>query len=251
MTIDLEDRLRNTLLRVADTVAEEPPRRAPARSRRRMLIAAGLAVAAVPLVVGAAGEGIRGWISRLPDGHVLVTGTVRGERYWLVRSELRADCGARFPGVDLLIESHNTGRERTGVVVSYGDSMDVPPAPATGEPSDGAPPTSGACGWDERAWLADPTRAAFSGQALDNDGLAGPMLVVGAVHPDVSAVRVDEPGAASRTVRTVPRTDRPDGPRYLVFPLADAENRTRLPVTLLDGRGQPVPGGSLTLYNQP
>jgi hypothetical protein len=260
---ELDRRLRRALSRVALTVddtAAAPPARpvaslspataaAPGRRRRRAAVAIGLTLAALPLIGFA--------YAKLGSEHVtepaiqrlreqaLAHGGAGPNRYWLVPSFHDDACGQPMPGVELIVESENpVGGEWNSGGVGYGEQA----LPATtGLPGQ----TPGCPGYDEGAWLKDPSRFALIVSRPGRPDVAqhggrgrGDWFLVAAVHPRVRALRITTPGGPNQTVSTVPRPERPRGPRYAVAVLPAKTTTTQ--ITLLDGHGSPLPGGTST-----
>lgn len=184
---ELDQRIRYTLERVAATVADPAP--AP-RPRRKLLTIGALALTGVALSAAAVVLGPE-YVDRLPTDKAVISGSVGGDRYWVVPSFHKDACGDRMPGVEMIVESLNkVGDEWNTMGLSYGD-------------------LHGPCGVDESAWLGDPRRAAFAGF---HD------LTVAALHPSIVAVRVTVPGRAPVVIRTVAVPDQPGGARYAAWP---------------------------------
>lgn len=177
---ELDAHLRRTLHAIAAGVeagasADEAPAlvRRPRSRRRRRLAVAGVAVAGTGLV--AAGALVRSgpeYVDRLPPDHVVVAGSVEGARYWMVESFHENGCGQPMPGVELVAEDSNlVGREWNTVGATYGELR-----------ADG-------CTVETSQALADPA-VSFSGGSFVGDTF----IVLYAVHPDVTAVRLTVEG---------------------------------------------------------
>jgi hypothetical protein len=181
----LDEHLRRTLAAVAATVVEEAtPVAAPApprtRRRRRLLIGGGVALAAVPLaaaaVVGLGPE----YVDRIPPPDPILSGTLDGERYWVVDGRDIPRCEGLPSGVELIAEENNlVGREWNTVGYVFGD-----PGPDGCAPRRGSHPP-------EDTYYSD-------GGSRVGDG----MLWMGALHPDVDQVRARFGDGKAFTVET-------------------------------------------------
>lgn len=225
---ELADRVRTTLVAVADAVPGErttgrsgplvPPGLSP---RRRRAVAAGGGLAALALVAFAnlpmGGE----YVQELPPPDAIGEGEVEGVRFWLVPSFHSDPCGEPMGGVELVSGAANkVGMEwRTGAM-AYGDHIE------TG---------SGCSRLEQERWLRDPSRAAFDWMRLgaDDDGPWGGMF---AVHPQASRIVVQSRGLPTRTVDAQPRRDAPQGPRYAAVGLP--EDAGVVTITALDAAGR-------------
>jgi hypothetical protein len=256
---ELDARLRETLSRVAMTISDTAlgPGRTPAptlasagrrrtRHRRPRMLLIGVALAAMSLAgftyVQFGPEHVTEQTLARLQNDALVHGGVGPNRYWLVPSFHTDGCGQPMPGVELVTEAENRiGGEWITSGVAYGQ----PILPTTRGQL--AAPTPGCMRYDERAWLEDPSRFALGftrlGEAATPD--AGDWGLLAAVHPSVHALRVTTRTGAVRHLATVPRADRPDGPRYAVIVLPAHATPTQ--VALLDKQDTPVPGGTRTL----
>jgi hypothetical protein len=259
---ELDARLRRTLSQVALTIGDTTPGSAaplaaaapaaagrPARRRwRPRLVAIGVALAAVPLAGFAylqfGPEHVTEQrLVQLQQG-ALAAGGAKPNRYWLVASFHTDSCGRPMPGVELVAESANqVGTEWSTAVVAYGE----PISSRTNGPV--ADARSGCLRYDEGEWLKEPSRFALGitrlGQHDDPDD--GDWALLAAVHPTVHGLRITTPGSPIRTISTVPRANRPNGPRYAVIVLPATATRAQL--LLLDAQGVPVARGirNLTL----
>jgi hypothetical protein len=261
--VELDARLRRTLSQVASTIGDTTPasgaplaaaasaaaRRPPRRRWRPKLVAIGVALAAVSLAGFAYLQFGPEYVTehklvQLQQG-ALAAGGTKPNRYWLVASFHTDSCGRPMPGVELVAESANqVGTEWSTGGVFYGEaSFSRTNGPVTGATS------SGCLRYDERAWLKAPRRFALGvtrlGQPAAPDD--GDWALLAAVHPSVHGLRITTPGSPTRTIATVPRADRPNGPRYAVIVLP--ATATQVQLTLLDAQGDPVAGGirNLTL----
>ena len=242
---ELDRRLRRSLTAVAETVTVEPltgaatirteapsPRYAKRRNRRRLAIA--LALAALPLAAfgyALAPEDV----DQIPPKNAFLTGSDAGKRYWVVPSFHKDSCGRPMDGVELVAENTNkVGQEWKTAGLAYGDEKVI------GEPAMGCYEV------DESAWLADPSRTAKMSQPVDESS-SWPRIVVLAVHPSVTAVRITAVGLSPRTVPTEPMPSRPDGPRYTAFVTPSEPGGADIQWTLLTSNGGSVPGGTQTL----
>lgn len=214
---ELAAQIRATLTAVADSAERAPSKRRPRRRARRILVAstataivAGTAAAAVSFGTGSE------YVDRLPPDHVIATGDVGRDQYWLVESFHHDRCGDRIPGVELVVESRNArGQEWNTTGDTYGEL----------DPD--------ACHVDTTGWLADPARWRAGGQLVD-----GTMLEVVSAHPDVTAIRVTMDG---RT-RTYPAYAQ-DGARYAIFEVPPGIDAYTLSVVIGD---EVVPGSTQT-----
>lgn len=218
---ELDEHLRRTLRAVAATVGEPvTPARKRRPARRRALVGLGAAAIALPLAAGAIlGIGPE-YVDDLPPDHVVMAGRVDGTRYWMVESFHTDNCGDPATGVEIVAEDANIlGREWSTVGVTYGDP----------EPLDAGDP----CAYDVSTALADPALSYSSGVFVGDA-----LLWVGAVHPDVTAVRATIDGAAQEVpVHLL------DGAGYYVVEVPP--DTTTYRVELLIG-GEVVPGSKQT-----
>jgi hypothetical protein len=258
---ELDARLRRTLSQVASTIGDAPRAsgaalaagtraaagRPPGRRWRPKLVAIGVLLAAVPLAGFAylqlGPEHVtKHKLAQLQQG-ALAAGGSEPNRYWLVASFHTDSCGRPMPGVELVAESANqVGTEWSTGGIFYGEaSFSTTDGPGTGATS------SGCLRYDERAWLKAPSRFALGITRLAQSAAPedGDWALVAAVHPTVHGLRVTTPRRPARTISTVPRADRPNGPRYAVIVLPASATRTQL--LLLDAQGDPVAGGTRNL----
>jgi hypothetical protein len=174
--VSLEDRIRQTLQAVADTVTEDAlvQRRRP---RRRTWAVVGAAVT-VPVLL-AAGAYVRSgpeYVDTIPPSTIVAEGEVGGDRYLLVESR-RTECGKPVTGVELVEEDENLlGSEWNTIGSRYGEYLGDPPSE---------------CSFSTDRFLANP--------ALYDDGgttVGDSFVWLWAVHPDVTAVRITADGSS-------------------------------------------------------
>jgi hypothetical protein len=174
---ELEQHLRRTLATVAATVHEGPagdsvpvPR---ARRRRRLLVGVGVTIAAIPLAAAAVVRFGPEYVDRLPPANPIISGSLDGERYWVVDGREIPRCAGSASGIELIAEENNlVGQEWNTVGGFFG------------------PPTRDGC--------APPHAAVPPEYTYDSDGgvmVGDGMLWMGALHPDVDQVRVSLAGA--------------------------------------------------------
>ena len=169
---ELDQRLRRTLSAVADTVHDNPATLtvpvSRSRRRRRLIVGAGTALVAVPVaaaaVVGLGPE----HVDRIPPTDPIISGSIDGERYWVVDGTEGPRCEGSPSGITLMAEQDNVvGQEWNTFGYFFG------------------PPTPEGCA---------PRRADESpGYTYYSDGgqsVGDAMLWAGALHPDVDQVRV-------------------------------------------------------------
>lgn len=167
---ELDRHLRRTLAAVAATVTDEPAP-APRRShrRRRLLIAGGVSSAAIPLAAAAVVSFGPEYVDEMPPPDPIISGSIDGERYWVVDGRVPERCAGGPSGIELIVEENNiVGQEwnTSGTVF--------------GEPSrDGCAPTN----------PTDPPEYSYysDGGVVAGDG----MVWMGALHPEVDEVRAD------------------------------------------------------------
>lgn len=170
--LELDQHLRRTLAAVADTVHEEPTR-APAatsRSRRwRLFVAAGVSIAAVPLAAAAIVNFGPEYVDEIPPSNPIISGSIDGERYWVVDGRVSPRCEGHPSGIELIAEENNlVGREWNTSGAFFGEPTTNGCAPTRSD----SPP--------EDSYYSD-------GGIVVGDG----MLWMGALHPDVDEVRAD------------------------------------------------------------
>jgi hypothetical protein len=166
---ELDQRLRRALAAVAATVDEDPsPAEEPRRSRRRLAITAGATIAALPLAAGAWVQFGPEYVDRIPPANPIISGSLDGERYWVVDGREDPACEGSPSGIELIAEEDNTvGQEWNTVGYIFGE------------------PTANGCAPNE---ANDPPEHTYyhDGGSTVGDG----MLWAGALHPDVDQVRV-------------------------------------------------------------
>jgi hypothetical protein len=260
----LDERVRRTLHAVAATVTEPAPAGAafepapdaypPARAgrtggrravKRPLRLAAVLLAIALPVTAGAYLLGSE-YVDQIPPRNAMVADDAHGERYWMIPGRVRDDCGQRASAVELVIEEDNSvGQEWNTMGIQYGDPIVEwvgTPEPVPSDPG-ALQGMSLRCGTDESAWLADPTRIVRSWQPLGSDRV----FLIG-THPRATAIRVAASDGTALTVPTMPLPDRPTGPRYAALDVPAAA--TAVVVTLLDERGEPIPGSEQDLLER-
>jgi hypothetical protein len=191
--LELDQHLRRTLAAVADTVHEEPGRAPAATSRsrrRRLLVAAGVSIAAVPLAAAAVVNFGPEYVDEIPPPDPIISGSIDGERYWVVDGRVPDRCEGSPSGIELIAEENNlVGREWNTSGAFFG------------EPTvNGCAPTQGQ-GLPEDSYYSD-------GGIVVGDG----MLWMGELHPDVDEVRADL-GSESVDVETFEH----EGGRYYLL----------------------------------
>ena len=169
----LGQRLRRDLATLAGTVTEDlpaPARRRPSR-RRRLAIGAGVLAVPVALAAGAVVRHGPEYVDTIAPERIITSGSVDGSRWLLVESDRTDECGEPVTGVELVEERKNlVGSEWSTTGYSYGDETDC-------------------LGHDPSAWLRDPARFGDSGAQVGDS-----FVWVYAVHPTVTAVRVEADG---------------------------------------------------------
>ena len=171
---ELDQHLRRTLAAVADTVHEGPahdsvpvPHRS--RRRRRLLIGAGVTIAAIPLAAAAVVRFGPEYVDRISPANPILSGSLDGERYWVVDGREIPRCEGFPSGVELIAEEHNVvGQEWNTFGYFFGEPTKDGCAPRLADD----PP--------EYTYYSD-------GGSMVGDG----MLWMGALHPDVDEVRAD------------------------------------------------------------
>jgi hypothetical protein len=223
---ELDRHLRRTLSAVADTVRDEsvaPPAPSPPRSRRRrrLMVGAATAIAAIPVaaaaVVGLGPE----HVDRIPPSDPLISGTLDGERYWVVDGRASPRCEESPSGITTLAEQDNlVGQEWNTVGYFFG------------------PPTLDGCA--PRVADVPPEYTYFSdgGQTI-GDG----MLWAGALHPDVDQVRVSLDGADPFDVDTFTH----EGGTYFVVEVPPGTTGFTVDY-LVDGRVVTPPPGETSTH---
>lgn len=170
---ELDQRLRCTLAAVAATVDEDlSPVRKPRRRHRRLAIAAGATIAAVPLAAGAWVQFGPEYVDRIPPANPLISGSIDGERYWVVDGRDDPACKGSPSGIEVIAEEDNVvGQEWNTVGYVFGE------------------PSANGCAPNEATNPPEHTYDYDGGSAI-GDG----MLWAGALHPDVDQVRVSFDG---------------------------------------------------------
>lgn len=179
----LDEHLRRTLAAVAATVEEAaddasptpapiPPR---SRRRRRLLIGAGVTIAAIPVAAAAIVRSGPEYVDQIPPPNPIISGSLDGERYWVVDGRESPGCEDSPSGIELIAEQSNlVGQEWNTAGVFFGE------------------PTADGCAPRQPTDPPDYTYFSDGGTRI-GDG----MLWKGALHPDIDQVRVtlgnDEP----------------------------------------------------------
>lgn len=175
---ELDQHVRRTLAAVAATVTEVPtphaklPARRP-RRRRRLVVGVGAGLAAIPLAAAAVVGFGPEHVDRLPPADPIVSGSIGGEKYWIVDGRDFSQCAGHPSGVEVIAEDSNIiGQEWNTVGYFFGE------------------PT--------RDWGCAPLAATeppahtyyYDGGQTVGDG----MLWAGALHPDIDEVKVSFDG---------------------------------------------------------
>lgn len=168
--LELDQHLRRTLAAVAATVTEEPVKASASRSRRRrLLVAGGISIAAIPLAAAAVVNFGPEYVDEIPPPNPVISGSIDGERYWVVDGRVPPGCEGSPSGIELIVEENNiVGREWNTSGAFFGEPTANGCAPTRSD----SPP--------EDSYFSD-------GGTLVGDG----MLWKGALHPDVDEVRAD------------------------------------------------------------
>jgi hypothetical protein len=218
---ELDRHLRRTLAAVAATVREAPadhPVPVPIRSRRRrrLLVGAGLTIAAIPLAAAAVVRFGPEYVDRIPPANPILSGSLDGERYWVVDGREIPRCKGAPSGIELIAEEHNVvGQEWNTVGAFFGE----PTADGCAQRHPGNPP--------EHTYDAD-------GGLQVGDG----MLWMGALHPDVDQVRVSFDGGDPFDADTF----RHEGGTYYVLEVPAGTGEFTVDY-LVDGEVLVPPGG--------
>lgn len=182
---ELAEHLRRTLAVVAATVHEDQapdsgPVRRRSRLRRRLLTGAGVTIAAIPLAAAAMAHFGPEFVDRVPPANPIISGSLDGERYWVVDGRNSPRCAGFPSGIELIAEENNiVGQEWNTAGAFFGGStrdgcntrrINVPP---------------------EYTYDKD-------GGTMVGDG----MLWMGALHPDVDQVRVSLDGGEPFDAKT-------------------------------------------------
>ena len=138
----------------------------------------GVTIAAIPLAAAAVVRFGPEYVDRIPPANPIVSGSLDGERYWVVDGRDTPSCQGSPSGVELIAESHNlVGQEWNTIGSVFGEPTANGCAPGRADES--------------------PSHTYYSdGGLVVGDG----MLWLGALHPDVDEVLVSldhgEPFAA-------------------------------------------------------
>ncbi len=174
----VEQRVRNALRAVAETVDQDglaaTPRSSVRRSssrKRRIALVVG-AVTLVPVGFAAAAVVNEGpeYVDTISPERIVMEDSVDGSRYLLMETERTDECGNPVTGVELVEESKNLlGSEWNTGGFQYGE------------------PVERACGHvnDTSRFLENPALFTASGTEVGDT-----MVWVYAVHPDVDTVRI-------------------------------------------------------------
>lgn len=170
---EMDQHLRRTLATIAATVHEASPEdMAPAprrsRRRRRLLTGAGVTIAAIPLAAAAVVRFGPEYVDKIPPANPIISGSLDGERYWVVDGRDIPECDGSPSGVELIAEEDNVvGQEWNTFGYVFGE------------------PTKNGCA---PQLASDPPGYTYysDGGSMVGDG----MLWIGALHPDVDQVRV-------------------------------------------------------------
>jgi hypothetical protein len=175
----LDQLLRRTLVAVAATIDAEPAAVSrPRHSRRRWAVGAGVAIAAIPLAAGAWVQFGPEYVDRIPPANPVISGSLDGERYWVVDGRDDPRCPSSPSGVELIVEENNlVGQEWNTVGAVFGSYTDDGCVTGRGEPAD--------------TYFAD-------GGVEMSDG----MLWMGALHRDIDEVRATFDAGAAFAVET-------------------------------------------------
>jgi hypothetical protein len=176
---ELDQHLRRTLAAVAATVTDAPatpaaaPDRRP-RSRGRLVAGIGAGIAATSMAAAAVVGFGPEHVDRIPPADPIVSGSVDGERYWVVDGRDIPRCEGHPSGIEVIAEEDNiVGQEWNTFGYAFGQPTNDLCAPVV---TDEAP---------ARTYDYD------GGQTI-GDG----MLWAGALHPDIDQVRVALDGDA-------------------------------------------------------
>ena len=213
---ELDQRLRRTLAAVAATVDAEPdPVGKPSRSHRKLAIVAGVTIAAVPLAAGAWVQFGPEYVDRIPPANPIISGSLDGERYWVVDGRQMPLCEGSPSGIELIIEDDNVvGQEWNTTGAVFGSvSADGCASGRGGDPAD--------------TYFHD-------GGVTVADG----MLWTGALHPEVDEVRVSLDGGEPFAADTFEH----ERGRYYVLEVPSGTT-TFFVDYLVDGQVVPPPAG--------
>lgn len=222
---ELEARIRAALTAVSETVNDEP---SPLRPRatavssdrhpsRRLVVAAAGGLSALALAAFAYLPTGSEYVQELPPADAISRGVADGIQFWLVPSFHTDVCNLPGEGVELISGATNkVGMEWNTGVLAYGDPTEARP---------------GCSRFDQKAWLADPTRTAITWTRLGNDN-EGPWAGMIAVHPSATTIVIIGPDQNEQRIPALPRQDAPAGPRYAAFGLP--EDAVTVTITVLD-----------------
>jgi hypothetical protein len=171
---ELDRHLRRTLAAVAATIQEEPTTASArvvthARGRRRVAPAAGAGIAVMALAAAAVVRFGPEYVDEIPPADPIVTGSIDGERYWVVDGRETEGCTGHPSGIELIVEKNNiVGQEWNTAGAVFGE------------------PTREGCA---REMTDSPPEDTYysDGGVMVGDA----MLWFGALHPDVDQVRAD------------------------------------------------------------
>ena len=225
---ELDEHLRRTLAAVAATVNEGPVDDSvpvPRRPRhRRLLVGAGVTIAAIPLAAAAVVRFGPEYVDRIPPANPIVSGSLDGERYWVVDGREIPRCEGSPSGVELIAEEHNiVGQEWNTVGAFFGE------------------PTADGCA---PRLAHDPPEYTYNsdGGLMVGDG----MLWMGALHPDVDQVRVSLGGGEAVEAETFEH----EGGTYYVLEVPP-DTATFTVDYLVDGKVVAPPSGASAEHDVP
>ena len=228
---ELDQRLRRTLAAVADTVHEDPvtnqvsPSRR-SRGRRRLIVGAGTTIVAIPLAAAAMMVGFGPeHVDQIPPADPIISGSLDGERYWVVDGRDIPQCEGHPSGIETMAEESNIVGQEWNTFGSF-----------FGEPT-----ADGGCAPQVADSPPDYTYFSDGGQMI-GDG----MLWVGALHPDVDQVRVSLDGDTPFDAATF---EHEEGTYYVLeVPPGTA---TFTVDYLIDGEVVPAPAGESAEHTVP
>ena len=222
---ELDQRLRRTLAAVAASVDEDAsPVEKPRRSHRGLAIAAGVTIAAVPLAAGAWVQFGPEYVDRIPPANPIISGSLDGERYWVVDGREDPACEGSPSGIELIAEEDNiVGQEWNSVGYIFGE------------------PTANGCA---PAKADDPPEHTYhhDGGSAVGDG----MLWAGALHPDVDQVIVSLDGGDPFEADVFEH----EGDNYYVLEVPPDTDTWTIDY-LVDGQVVPPPPGDDREHNVP
>ncbi len=225
----LDEHLRRTLAAVAATVEQRsadgsvpvPPH---SLRRRRLIVGAGVTIAAIPLAAAAMVRFGPEYVDEIPPANPIVSGHLDGERYWVVDGREILGCAGFPSGVELIAEEDNVvGKEWNTVGAFFGEptAEGCAPRPADGQPED--------------TYYSD-------GGLMVGDG----MLWMGALHPDIDHVRVSLGSGEPVDVETFEH----EGGTYFVLELPPG-TATFTVTYLVDGEVVEPPSGEDAEHTMP